>query len=340
MRSTTRLLLPSASPRRSAVALVIAAAAAVLAATAAAQLNQSYYAATCPNVEALVRGAVVQKLQETFNAAPGTLRLFFHDCFVRGCDGSVLLSGPDDEHSAGADTTLSPDALDLVTRAKAAVDGDPRCANKVSCADILALATRDVVSQTGGPYYQVELGRLDGKVGTRAAVKHSLPGAAFDLDQLNALFAANGLTQTDMIALSGGHTIGVTHCDKFVRRLYTFKGARSPAAPPMNLYFLRQMRRTCPLNYSPSAFAMLDAVTPRVFDNGYYQTLQQMKGLLASDQVLFADRRSRATVNLFAANQTAFFDAFAAAMAKLGRVGVKTAGAADGEIRRVCTKVN
>jgi hypothetical protein len=57
--------------------------------------------------------------------------------------------------------------------------------------------------QAGGPYYQVELGRLDGKVGTRAVVKHSLPGAAFDLDQLNKLFATNGLTQTDMIALSG-----------------------------------------------------------------------------------------------------------------------------------------
>jgi len=193
--------------------------------------------------------------------------------------------------------------------------------------------------QTGGPYYPVELGRLDGKVGTRAVVKHSLPGAGFDLDQLNKLFAANGLTQTDMIALSGGHTIGVTHCDKFVRRLYPFKGgAGAGGGPPMNLYFLRQMRQTCPLNYSPSAFAMLDAVSPRKFDNGYYQTLQQMKGLLASDQVLFADRRSRATVNYFAANQTAFFDAFAAAMAKLGRVGVKTG--ADGEIRRVCTKVN
>lgn len=60
--------------------------------------------------------------------------------------------------------------------------------------------------QAGGPYYQVELGRLDGKVGTRAAVKHSLPGAGFGLDQLNKLFAANGLTQTDMIALSGRST--------------------------------------------------------------------------------------------------------------------------------------
>ncbi|KAG8074794.1 hypothetical protein GUJ93_ZPchr0006g41648 [Zizania palustris] len=369
----------SGSRRQNVVAAVVGVLLAT-AACAAAQLSQSYYASTCPNVETLVRGAVAQKLKENSNAGPGTLRLFFHDCFVRGCDASVLIAGPDDEHSAGADTTLSPDALDLITRAKAAVDGDSQCSNKVSCADILALAARDVVSQTGGPYYQVELGRLDGKVGTRAVVKHSLPGAAFNLDELNKLFAVNGLTQTDMIALSGstvyfllstldlsrshesrssehaisssfwlslrlnfvvagGHTIGVTHCDKFVRRLYQFKGAAPQNSPPMNLLFLRQMRQTCPLNYSPNTVAMLDAVSPSKFDNGYYQTLQQMKGLLASDQVLFADRRSRSTVNYFAANQTAFFDAFVAAITKLGRVGVKSAGS-DAEIRRVCTKVN
>lgn len=320
--------------------LILAAVVVVLLLAAAqlseAKLSRSYYASTCPNVEALVRGVVTQKLQETFNAAPGTLRLFFHDCFVRGCDASVLISGPGDEHSAGADTTLSPDALDLITRAKAAVEA--RCANTVSCADILAIATRDVVSQAGGPLYPVELGRLDGKVGTKAVVKHSLPGPGNNLDQLNKLFATNGLTQTDMIALSGGHTIGVTHCDKFVRRLYPFKGAKPQYSPPMNLAFLRQMRGTCPLNYSPTTVAMLDTVSPLKFDNGYYQTLQQQKGLLSSDQVLFADRRSRSTVNYFAANQTAFFDAFVAAMAKLGRIGVKTGS--DGEIRRVCTKVN
>ncbi|KAM0925269.1 hypothetical protein ACQ4PT_004301 [Festuca glaucescens] len=124
------------------VVLLLAAAARL---SSEAKLSQSYYASTCPNVEALVRGVVTQKLQETFNAAPGTLRLFFHDCFVWGCDASVLISGPGDEHGAGADTTLSPDALDLITRAKAAVEAS--CANTVSCADILAIATRDVVSQ-------------------------------------------------------------------------------------------------------------------------------------------------------------------------------------------------
>ena len=127
--------------------LVLVVALLVLAAAtgAEARLSRSHYARACPNVEALVRGVVAQKLQETFNAAPGTLRLFFHDCFVRGCDASVLLSGPGDEHSAGPDTTLSPDALDLITRAKAAVEA--ACAHRVSCADVLALATRDVVQQ-------------------------------------------------------------------------------------------------------------------------------------------------------------------------------------------------
>jgi len=59
------------------------------------------------------------------------------------------------------------------------------------------------VLQLGGPNYAVELGRLDGKSFNRAIVKHVLPGPGFNLDQLNSLFAQNGLTQTDMIALSG-----------------------------------------------------------------------------------------------------------------------------------------
>lgn len=54
-----------------------------LLAVASAQLRQNYYSNVCPGVEDIVRGAVERKLQQTFIAAPGTLRLFFHDCFVR-----------------------------------------------------------------------------------------------------------------------------------------------------------------------------------------------------------------------------------------------------------------
>jgi hypothetical protein len=64
---------------------------------------------------------------------------------LQGCDASVMLVAPsgDDESHSGDDATLSPEA---VNKAKAAVEALPGCAGKVSCADILAMAARDVVS--------------------------------------------------------------------------------------------------------------------------------------------------------------------------------------------------
>lgn len=60
-----------------------------------------------------------------------------------------------------------------------------------------------ILMQSGGPSYAVELGRLDGLSSTAASVNGKLPEPSFNLNQLNSLFAAHGLTQTDMIALSG-----------------------------------------------------------------------------------------------------------------------------------------
>lgn len=42
--------------------------------------------------------------------------------------------------------SLAGDGFDTVIKAKAAVDAIPSCKNKVSCADILAMAARDVVA--------------------------------------------------------------------------------------------------------------------------------------------------------------------------------------------------
>lgn len=58
-------------------------------------------------------------------------------------------------------------------------------------------------AQAGGPAYPVELGRLDGLVSTASNVDGNLPPPSFNLDQLTAIFAANNLSQVDMIALSG-----------------------------------------------------------------------------------------------------------------------------------------
>lgn len=57
--------------------------------------------------------------------------------------------------------------------------------------------------QAGGQFYQVELGRRDGRISTLPSVQNNLPGPGSNLDQLNTMFARHGLSQTDMIALSG-----------------------------------------------------------------------------------------------------------------------------------------
>nr|AFF57838.1 peroxidase [Phaseolus vulgaris] len=302
-----------------------------------AQLTRSFYKNVCPNVEQLVRSAVAQKFQQTFVTAPATLRLFFHDCFVRGCDGSIMLANSNSEKDHPDDISLAGGGFDTVIKAKAAVDKDPKCRNKVSCADILALATRDVVNLAGGPSYDVELGRRDGRISTIASVRRHLPHPEFNLDQLNSMFNVNGLSQIDMIALSGAHTIGFSHCNRFSKRIYNFS-PRGRIDPTLNLQYAFQLRQMCPLKVDPRIAIDMDPVSPQKFDNQYFKNLQQGKGLFTSDQVLFTDARSKATVNLFASNEGAFQKAFVDAITKLGRVGVKTGN--QGEIRFDCTRPN
>lgn len=305
-----------------------------------AQLKQNYYANVCPNVENIVRNVVRQKIQQTFVTIPATLRLFFHDCFVQGCDASVMIASTGNnkaEKDHPDNLSLAGDGFDTVIKAKAAIDAIPSCRNKVSCADILSMATRDVVAMSGGPSYAVELGRLDGLSSTAASVNGKLPQPEFNLNQLNAMFAANGLTQNDMIALSAAHTVGFSHCSKFANRIYNFSRLSS-VDPTINSAYVSQLQSMCPRVVDPRIAINMDPNTPRVFDNMYYKNLQQGKGLFTSDQVLFTDPRSRSTVNAWANDSPSFQRAFVASMTKLGRVGVKTGS--RGNIRRDCSAFN
>ncbi|XP_059662964.1 peroxidase 16-like [Cornus florida] len=307
--------------------------------TTSATLHHDYYRKTCPNVESIVRSTVQEKFRQTFVTAPATLRLFFHDCFVQGCDASVMLASPNNtaEKDHQDNISLAGDGFDTVIKAKAAVEREPGCKNQVSCADILAMATRDVIAMTGGPSYAVELGRLDGRISNKASVQHHLPHPEFSLNQLNAMFASHGLTQIDLIALSGAHTIGFSHCSKFSTRIHNFN-SKSRTDPTLNPTYARQLQDMCPINVDPRIAIPMDPNTPQTFDNMYYKNLQKGRGLFTSDQSLFTDKRSRNFVNLFASNKTAFEKVFVAAITKLGRVGVKTGS--QGEIRSDCTVLN
>ncbi|KAJ6853568.1 uncharacterized protein M6B38_249395 [Iris pallida] len=121
---------------------------------AEARLYSNYYARSCPNVESIVRDAVVNKQLSAQTTAAGTLRLFFHDCFVGGCDASVLVSSSRflrAERDADINLSLPGDSFDAVVRAKTNLE--LACPATVSCADVLALATRDLLTMLGGPFY-------------------------------------------------------------------------------------------------------------------------------------------------------------------------------------------
>uniref|UniRef100_A0A2P2IM81 Peroxidase n=2 Tax=Rhizophora mucronata TaxID=61149 RepID=A0A2P2IM81_RHIMU len=308
--------------------------------TASARLRQNYYANICPNVESIVRNAVKKKFQQTFVTVPGTIRLFLHDCFVQGCDASIMVASNATnkaEKDYPDNLSLAGDGFDTVVKAKAAVDAIPSCRNKVSCADILAMATRDAIALSGGPSFAVELGRLDGLVSKAANVEGKLPQPTSNLNQLNSLFASNGLTQFDMIALSAAHTVGFSHCNRFNHRIYNFS-PKNPVDPTLNRTYATQLQQMCPKNVDPRIAVNMDPTTPNTFDNVYYKNLQQGKGLFTSDQVLYTDLRSRPMVNIWASNSQAFHKAFITAIRKMGRVGVKTGR--NGNIRHDCSVMN
>ncbi|KAI9177506.1 hypothetical protein LWI28_016104 [Acer negundo] len=143
-------------------------------------LSPNFYARTCSNLQTIVRDVMRQAVTIEKRMGASILRLFFHDCFVQGCDGSILLD----------DT------------------------------DILALAARDGVVLLGGKSWQVPLGRRDSRTASLSKANSDLPSPFADLPTLISMFAAKGLTARDMTILSGGHAIGFSQCSLFRNRIY------------------------------------------------------------------------------------------------------------------------
>ncbi|KAB1221995.1 Peroxidase 19 [Morella rubra] len=273
------------------------------------------------------------------NLSQGLLFVSSSNCFVEGCDASILISS-----KPGSNTLAEKDALDnkdlrveafeTISKAKALVES--KCPGVVSCADILAIAARDYVHLAGGPYYQVKQGRWDGRISMASRVSSNIPRANSTVDQLLKLFGSKGLTQEDLVVLSGAHTIGFAHCQNFLSRLYDYRGTKQPD-PAIDPRLLKALRMSCPKNGGNiDIVEPFDVTTPFLFDQAYYSNLAAKLGLLASDQALFSDPRTKPLVQGLANDKNKFFQAFAAAMEKMGSIGVKR-GRKHGEKRKDCS---
>lgn len=183
--------------------------------------------------------------------------------------------------------------------------------------------------QLGGPSWHVPLGRRDSTNASRITANNDIPSPFMDLPGLISSFKKQGLNVKDLVALSGGHTLGFAQCRLFRNRIYNETN--------IDRKFARQLQANCPVNGGDSNLAPLDQ-TPAFFDTKYFSSLVSKKGLLHSDQELFNGGRTDGLVKLYASNGFAFSKDFASSMVKMGNI--KPLTGKRGQIRLNCRRVN
>ncbi|KAK7388218.1 hypothetical protein VNO78_23028 [Psophocarpus tetragonolobus] len=303
------------------------------------QLTTDFYKSSCPNLSKIVRREVQKALMNEIRMGASLLRLHFHDCFVNGCDGSILLDGGDDTEKLALPNLNSARGYEVVDTIKSSVES--ACSGVVSCADILAIAARDSVFLSGGPFWRVLLGRRDGTVSNGTLANELLPSPFDPLDTIISKFTIQGLNLTDVVSLSGAHTIGRARCTLFSNRLFNFSGTGA-ADSTLDTGMLSDLQSLCPQNGDGNVTTVLDRNSSDLFDNHYFNNLLNGKGLLSSDQILFSSDGANSTTKHLVqnySNDSGLFSLdFANSMIKMGNINLKTG--TDGEIRKNCRLIN
>ncbi|KAH9319580.1 hypothetical protein KI387_021349, partial [Taxus chinensis] len=299
----------------------------------ASGLKVGYYRHTCPQAESIVKKTVSKALEADPTLAAPLIRMHFHDCFVRGCDGSILIDSTPGNRAEKESPANFPSLRGFEVIDEAKRDIESTCPQVVSCADIIAFAARDSAYKAGKINWQVPAGRRDGRISKEEEIIGNLPPPFFNVQQLTDLFAQKGLSQEDMVTLSGAHSIGVSHCSSFRDRLYNINNT-GLQDPTLDAQLARRLRLTCPPADTPDPTVALEPITPTKLDNRYYSQLHRNRGLLTSDQTLLANPSTRTMVNTIIKSPSIWRNKFGEAMVRMGSIQVSTGS--QGEIRRNC----
>jgi catalase (peroxidase I) len=236
------------------------------------------------------------------NCGPILIRLAWHDAgtfdaksHTGGSRGCMRFEGTG-EATFGANAGLDI-ARSLLQPIKDSL------ASSMSYSDFWALAGIVAVKTIGGPEVTFRIGRTDATSPAECVEEGRHPDGDKGADHLRCIFHRMGLTDKDIVALSGAHTVGMCHADRS-----GFEGKWTDNELKFdNSYFVDLLERTWIESKSCKG-------QPQFNDS---------KGnmMLISDLALASDPKFKSYVDLYAKDQEAFFVDFATSFQKLLELG-------------------
>ncbi|KAL8244308.1 hypothetical protein R6Q59_010566 [Mikania micrantha] len=178
----------------------------------------------------------------------------------------------------------------------------------VTYADLFQLASATAVEEAGGPKIPMKYGRVDVTGPEQCPEEGRLPdaGPPSPAAHLRDVFYRMGLSDKDIVALSGAHTLGRSRPERSgwgkPETKYTKEGPGAPGGQSWTVKWLR-------------------------FDNSYFKDIKERRDedllVLPTDAALFEDPSFKVFAEKYAEDEKAFFDDYAVAHAKLSNLGSK-----------------
>jgi len=258
--------------------------------------------------------AIVSDLKEfisTKNCGPILIRLSWHDAgayssgkLTGGCPNAVMRFTDGGESSFGHNAGLPSVAVGLLAPlAEKHVE-----TGAISHADLWALAANVAIETMGGPAIPTRFGRVDAQSSAESVESQEgrLPAGDQGVDHLREIFGPKGISDREIVALSGAHTVGGCKPERS-----GFDGVWTEEHLKFdNSYFTELLSK-------PYVVETVEAT-------GCPQHRDPESGtiMLNSDIALLEDAAFKAVAEEYARDQDAFFRDFATAWVKIQENGV------------------
>jgi hypothetical protein len=253
-----------------------------------------------PALTSEVREAVINRKA---NACPMMVRLAWHasgtydqSTHSGGSNGSAMRFIPESSDNANKGLSIARDILHLVKQ------NHP----EISYADLWTFAGCAAVEFCGGPKVAHQFGRTDFKEGSYSVVENGrLPDATQGAEHLRQVFYRMGFNDQEIVALSGAHTLGSCHS---VRSGFDGPWTRNPLRFD-NEYYRNLMELDWKKKEWDGPVQFVDVPTGELM-------------MLPTDMALKTDPVFRKYAELYAQNESKFFEDFSIAFSKLITLGV------------------